>query len=469
MLNEKRIDITPFIALIAINLIYLFLLVINSIEGVFALWIVFLFLSLLPFIIKDRRNIIAIIIFLIPLEVTKTFIPFFQLVEAKDGMFNSVFDLARLFMLYSFIVWFLSDLRSLVPFVKNRMTYILAIFIGYYFLSTIFISPDINKGLIETFRYVIYFLFFTMIIQFIKKEEDFTLIWKILIIVTFILSLEGISEYVFNYYLWYDNGRRATATFLDPNIFARFLIITLTALSILRLKKVYIIKQKYIDILMVVIGITLLLTVSRQGLVVFFLILVFISFFLRTGQRIAFLTALLVFTLITIPIFIELMAVREKGLELYDIGQRAGLLLAAALMFLGSPLYGVGAGGFQTVMISEYFDFLPWGLNSDTLSHTYILTILAEQGIIGFLIFSVFLWFIYKQFRINYRTRNEKLKTYSLIIFSAIVIIFLSSQAEARFFEEPMLWLFLGLHVSLGRLIKTKEGQKDIIQNGTAI
>lgn len=461
MLNENRIDLKQLIALIAVNLIYLVLIIIDSIEGVFALWIMFLFLSLLPLIIKDRRNIIAIIVFLIPFEVSKTLIPFFQLIEAKDGMFNSIFDLARLFMLYAFIIWFLSDLKNLVPFIKHKITYILAIFIAYYFLSAVSISPDISKGLIETFRYVIYFLFFTMVTQFIRKEEDFSLIWKVLIIVGVVLCLEGIFEYIFNYYLWFDNGRRAAATFLDPNIFARFIVIILIALLILRLKKIYIIKPQFMDISIVIAGITLLLTVSRQGLAVFLVTLLFISFFLKSSQRRGIIISLILVTLVAIPIFMQLMDAREQGLALYDIGTRAGLLLGGALMFIGSPLYGIGAGGFQAVMIDKYLDFLPWGINSATLSHTYVVTIIAEQGIIGLGIFCIFLIFVYKQFRINYQTKDLKLKAYSLIILASIIVIFISSQAEGRFFEEPLLWLFLGLHVALGRIIAKKDQAKE--------
>jgi len=462
MLNEKRIDIKPLIALIAINIAYLFLVIIDSVEGVFGLWILFIFLSLTPLIIKDRKYIIGIIIFLIPLEVTKTLIPFFQIVEGKDGMFNSVFDLARLFMLYSFIIWFLSDLKNLVPFIKHKISYILAIFIGYYLLSTVFISPEMSKGLIETLRYMIYFLFFTMAAQSIRSEGDFKLVLKILIITGLILSIEGIFEYTFNYYLWYDNGRRAAATFLDPNIFARYLVIVLISLLILRLKKVYIIKPQIIDISILISGVTLLLTVSRQGLAVFVIILLFISFFLNKRQRLGIIIGLIVVALIAIPIFIQLMDAREQGLALYDIGTRAGLLLGGGLMFIGSPVLGIGAGGFQTVMVERYLDFLPWGINSATLSHTYIVTILAEQGIIGIIIFSLFLIFVYQQFKKNYRTDDIKLKTYSLIIMASLIIIFISSQAEGRFFEEPLLWLFLGLHVTLGRIIEKRQYDKTI-------
>lgn len=455
MLNENRIEIKPVIVLISVNLSYLFLVIADCIEGVFALWLAALFLSLTPVLLKDRRNMIAVIVFLIPFEISKIFIPFFQTIETNDGMFNSVFDLARLFMLYSFVLWFITDLKSFIPFIKHKISYILAIFIGCYFLSTLVISPDMAKGLIETLRYVIYFLFFTMVVQFIKKPEDYVLILKILIVVAVILSLEGISEYVFDYRLWIDKGRRASATFLDPNIFARFLDIILCSLLILRLKKIYIIKPQFMDIAMLICSIALFLTVSRQGIFILFATIFFIAFFLEKKIRNWIIVGLITLAVIATPIFIKLMEAREQGLDLYDIGTRVGLLLGGILMFIGSPIYGVGAGGFQTVMIDKYLHFLPWGINSATLSHTYIVTILAEQGIIGIVIFCIFLFLVFKQFKTNFQVKDNLFKGLSLITLASIIVIFIGAQAEGRFFEEPMLWLFLGLSVSLGRMRKS--------------
>jgi O-antigen ligase len=158
---------------------------------------------------------------------------------------------------------------------------------------------------------------------------------------------------------------------------------------------------------------------------------------------------MILIALVSIPILMGLLEARESGLELTDIGTRAGLLLGGILMFLGNPLYGIGAGGFQAVMIDKYLQFLPWGIKSATVSHTYIVTILAEQGIIGFIVFCVFLFFIFKQFRKNYKSQDKVTSSFSLIIFASTIIIFIGAQAEARFFEEPLLWLFMGLSVAL--------------------
>ena len=466
MLNKSRINARSFAALIAVNLIYLILVVSNIVEGIFTFWIIFIFLSLLPIIIEDKRNMIAIIVFLIPLEITKAYIPFFQTVEISEGIYNSVFDLARLFMLYSFLIWFFKDLGSFTPFIKNRISYIVLIFIGYYLVSALLISPDTSKGLTETFRYLIYFLFFSMVIQSLGKVEDYKLILKVMVIVAVILSIEGIFEYVFDYRLWLDKGRRACATFLDPNIFARFLDVVIAALLILRLKKIYIFKQQYMDIALVLCSIALLLTVSRQGMAILYITLLVISFFVEKRTRNIMWIGLILVVVITIPLMTQMMSIRQDTPELYDIGSRVGLLIGGVLMFLGSPLYGVGAGGFQDTMIGSYLEFLPWGIESPTLSHTYIVTVLAELGIVGFIIFCIFLLYVYKQFKSNFQTQNKELKAYSLIILTSIIVVFVGAQVEARFFEEPLLWLFLGMGVSIEKIVKREKNKENTDYSG---
>src|SRR6056297_2247836 len=124
MLKQDGIQAKPLIALILVNCLYFLFVITDIMEGVFGLWLFFLFISLTPILLKDKRNMIAVIVFLIPFEISKTVIPIFQTVEMSSGMFNSVFDLARLFMLYSFILWFLTDLESFVPVAKHRISYI---------------------------------------------------------------------------------------------------------------------------------------------------------------------------------------------------------------------------------------------------------------------------------------------------------------------------------------------------------
>lgn len=457
MFADNRIEIKPFIALLFVNILYISLLIMNNIEGIFTLWIFALFISFLPAIIKDRKNMIVILAFLIPLEISKLYIPFFQTVKAPDGMFNSVFDLARLFIMFSFIVWFITDLKSFAPIVKHKIAYILLIFIAYYFLSALLLSPSPEKGLIETIRYFIYFLMFNMIVSVIKKEKDYTLILKVLIVVAVILSLEGIAEYIFDYRLWVDKGRRASATFLDPNIFARFLDIVICSLIILRIKKIHIIKPVLMDIALLISVICLFLTISRQGLLMLWFTLFIIAFFFEKKNRNIILLSLILVLLISFPLFKILWESREQVVSMRDMSARPGLIIGGILMFIGSPIYGVGAGGFQYIIIQRYLDLLPWGISGATVSHTHMITVLAELGVIGFVIYCIFLIFVFQQFKLNYRAKDPTLKAFSLVIFAALIIIFIGAQAEGRFFAEPMLWLFLGLHLSLGRIIESRE------------
>src|SRR5262249_25150566 len=64
--------------------------------------------------------------------------------------------------------------------------------------------------------------------------------------------------------------------------------------------------------------------------------------------------------------------------------QRRYLIVGGLDMFRDHPLTGVGYGGFQRSLVGTYaYDIKPG--NRDTLSHNSFVTVLAEQGLVGFL------------------------------------------------------------------------------------
>ena len=111
-------------------------------------------------------------------------------------------------------------------------------------------------------------------------------------------------------------------------------------------------------------------------------------------------------------------------------------------------------------MIDRYLDYLPWGIHSATLSHTDIVTVLAELGIIGLTLLLLLFYFMYKQFKRNYSITDNNLKAYALIVLSGLIIVIIGAQAEGRFFSEPLLWLFLGLGMAIEKINKKRNEEK---------
>ncbi len=60
-------------------------------------------------------------------------------------------------------------------------------------------------------------------------------------------------------------------------------------------------------------------------------------------------------------------------------------------MFLDHPVTGVGFGGYQHQLVTNYRRFIPNLPKPDTVSHTAFVTIAAEIGVIGLLILMAFL------------------------------------------------------------------------------
>jgi len=130
--------------------------------------------------------------------------------------------------------------------------------------------------------------------------------------------------------------------------------------------------------------------------------------------------------------------------------QRRYLIAAGLQMFIDHPITGVGFGGFQHSFLTQYKYFQVKGYQ-DSLSHTSVVTILAEQGLVGFLLLLVFFTQFLREITISGR-RGRPQAVWSLLPAALIAVIFVDSQVEARLFTEPYLWVFLGLVYSAYRI-----------------
>ncbi len=67
--------------------------------------------------------------------------------------------------------------------------------------------------------------------------------------------------------------------------------------------------------------------------------------------------------------------------------------VAALRMFFDHPLFGIGPGGFQ----AAYLAYKSGGIQNTFYTHNFILTLLAETGVIGTASFAIFAWQLCKQ------------------------------------------------------------------------
>jgi O-antigen ligase len=124
-------------------------------------------------------------------------------------------------------------------------------------------------------------------------------------------------------------------------------------------------------------------------------------------------------------------------------------------MFSDHPVAGVGLGGFQPEILGEYSAFIPSDRLSSPVSlpHTELVRIAAETGIVGLIVGAAFFLALFASLARIARTMPE-LRTAATALGVAIFIIGVASQFEGRLYDEPYLWLFLGLTAALGALAR---------------
>ena len=123
--------------------------------------------------------------------------------------------------------------------------------------------------------------------------------------------------------------------------------------------------------------------------------------------------------------------------------ERHYLIAAGLQMFYDHPILGIGFGGFPNAILGPYQGFILSGYTTSE-SHTSLVTILAELGLVGLLLAA---WWAVEYVRVSIGgvRRDEAQRAYILAPLFAVIIIFLESQLNARLIDEPYLWVFLGL------------------------
>jgi O-antigen ligase len=141
--------------------------------------------------------------------------------------------------------------------------------------------------------------------------------------------------------------------------------------------------------------------------------------------------------------------VRSLANPITALGQREFLINAGWHMFLDNPLIGVGSGNYQHALIVTYRYLIPsWA--EVTLSHTSIISILAETGLLGLLAF------LFVSVRVGvgvvrtyYATKNHYNRLITGWLGVSLLGIVFHSQSEGRLFDEPYIYLLLAILVAI--------------------
>lgn len=414
---------------------------------------------------KNSRYLLPLLILSLPLEISRTWFPHLDMLD-RFGEFVGVIYFGRIFTLavvayfiYSLLMsrgadQFLKSARgSLVESLRSPLFLTLGIYIIWGAFSVIW-SIDPLQTMVGVARLALLWLLGVAVYDLVKRRAGLITVPAAFAVVSLFLAGIGIYELLTNNFIWlgeiYQPINRINATFVDANIYARFLLIGCLATAILMYGATRM--GKFIGVLVLALQIVALLgTGSRMGWLA--MIIAAIGLAALIPRRIVVFSIVGGLALTGISIFLNqglLARVLDLTQNFWSVStQRHYLITSGIEMFLQNPLKGIGLAGFQEAMLTTYASVIQNGVS---LSHTALVTTAAELGIIGLGILIAFLAILYgrvARIRKAIKFSSEQLldaRRYYWEIFAilAITTIFVSAQGEGRFLEDPYLWILVG-------------------------
>lgn len=416
-------------------------------------------------LVKHPYSLIPLLIIAYPIEFSKTFFPFLLLEKTVDGSSVSIIDLFRLVTLLTILIVGLTTIakRSRIQ-IRGTVAILFFLLVAYYIFSAAFIAPDRGKPVVEAVRLVFHVLLFGSLVFLLNSVHRIQTLAKAIVYTGMTIGIFGIIQFFTGWYIWNSGLSAATTrinvTFIDPNILARFMLVTLIFLFC---------TQKQLAIprwVRLATGpaclLTLMATFSRSGIVgLMCAILLFwiygfwkarVNSVITLGGWLAVGTA---FVMIN-EALLQRLQTFSAGTAV--LGARLALMATAFQMFLDHPIFGVGIGMFRLAAMQNYPFLLPYGGVSTSESHTALLTIAAELGLVGLALTGCILFALWRLTQMI--DRKSFVWPFTVSAWISIVITFISSQSEGRLFEDPMLFMMSALVVAAYRLHVAEARQK---------
>lgn len=430
-----------------------------------------LYLWFLVWVAVRRPNWLpALLAVAIPLEVSKEFIPAFSLPEQVAGYNVSYLDFFRLAQIALALRW-LTDFwymrkknifKSFYNYIKkDSLLWLPIVLLGVYLLSTLFsVAPRSSIG--ECLRLVTLLATFYMTLPYLKEPDDLRRVVYVLIAVGVILNAIAIVEYFTGYFFFSATpavviSKRANATFADPNMLARFLVVTIIfAMAELERQRTW--RGRVVALGAILLqGAGLGITGSRSGLLAF--AVAGLVFAILVPKR-RFTLSALVLMIIGImavalknPVFMARLASLSHLLTAMG-DSREYLARMGIAMLRDHLLLGVGIGAYGPAFTKLYAYFNPYSTFYVSLPHTAVITVLAETGFVGFIVlYLLFAKTLQRGWEILLsHMENLPIKFISASTVAGVMAIFISAQGEGRLYEDPLLWVLWAVLISATRL-----------------
>lgn len=255
----------------------------------------------------------------------------------------------------------------------------------------------------------------------------------------------------------YDSYFRVNSVFFDPNIYGRFL-----ALVMLIIATIVLWARRRRQLALGALALAwlwggLITSFSQSSMAALLFGLVALAAFRWDARRTIYVTgALLAIGVIALlaapPSSLHLGLTGAGGSANNATNGRVRLVEGGLQLFSEEPVYGWGSGAFATEYRNHQNASTPI---STSASHTIPITVAAEQGVIGLLLYLLLLLACLVVLLSGAGRSPPR-----TAIAACFLALLLHTMAYADFLEDPVTWTLLGIGVALATLQRQREGVK---------
>jgi O-antigen ligase len=338
---------------------------------------------------------------------------------------------------------------------------LLAAFVVLYALQGLY-SDDFSKALQNTCFFLVPFtVAYALLadVEWDRRLVSWTLVLVTVEAVAFVLV--GSVEYATRSLFWNDAVIRSNefhayfrvnSVFWDPNVYGRYLALALvvvtTALLWVRDRRSFWLLAGAI----LVLWIGLAQTFSQSSLLALLAGLATLAALRWSWRWTLAAVGVGVVGAVLVVLLIGGRSVNFSRINI-DLSGRGDLVSGGAELWAERPLQGYGSGSFQRA----YREHREHKKAPVTISHTEPITVLAEQGIVGFALYAalivVALWTMGAGMWARAPGRDPTvIDAARAAVLATFVALLLHTLAYAGFFEDPITWVLLAIGASLAAL-----------------
>jgi putative inorganic carbon (HCO3(-)) transporter len=345
----------------------------------------------------------------------------------------------------------------------GKLSWPLALFVAWQGVS-IFWSKDVRQGAIELLFFVLPFGLLSVALARLAWSRAWVLtLYVQLAAMALVFAVIGIVQYESRTIFWNPKVRvdnayapsgwfyRVNSVFYDPSIYGRFLVVAILASLVL------VLRRRGDPLWAIAAGLTIVITWAgllpsfSQSSFAALMAATFVAAIVVWRER-----SLLLIGAAVVVLVVGVLAspsIRHKASLSHVTSGRSTLVSTGMKVALHHPVVGVGVGGFKRAYAE--LAHLKGKDPKAAASHTTPITVAAENGVPGLLLF---LWLVATALWLAFRRLGSGFDGNARLAFGlALVAILVHSLFYNALFEDPTFWGLLGL-VAVGA--RTVQGQQ---------